>query len=80
MYIKSVVLYLFCVCDCAARSAAMSGGMYVISRSWFNDLGGYDVGMDTWGAENLEMSFRVSTRLICVRFFTFMYRYLCIFG
>jgi len=39
----------------------MSGGMYVISRSWFNDLGGYDVGMDMWGAENLEMSFRVSS-------------------
>jgi len=39
----------------------MSGGMYAMSRSWFNDLGGYDVGMDMWGAENLEMSFRVST-------------------
>jgi len=38
----------------------MSGGMYAISRSWFNDLGGYDVGMDVWGAENLETSFRVS--------------------
>ena len=42
----------------------MSGGMYVISRSWFNDLGGYDVGMDVWGAENLEMSFRVSSSLV----------------
>jgi len=42
----------------------MSGGLYVISRSWFNDLGGYDVGMDMWGAENLEMSFRVSIAVI----------------
>jgi len=41
----------------------MSGGMYVISRSWFSDLGGYDVDMDAWGAENLETSFRVSSLL-----------------
>jgi len=42
----------------------MSGGMYAINRSWFYELGGYDVGMDMWGAENLEMSFRVSAWLI----------------
>jgi len=55
----------------------MSGGMYVISRSWFNDLGGYDLGMDVWGAENLEMSFRVSSRFkkstdcaFCLCYFT----------
>ena len=39
----------------------MSGGMYAVSRKWFNHLGGYDIGMDMWGAENLEMSFRVSS-------------------
>jgi len=42
----------------------MSGGMYAISRSWFHDLGGYDLGMNKWGAENLETSFRVSIQLI----------------
>ena len=54
-----------CITQCVTvhgRSPTMSGGMYVISRSWFNDLGGYDVGMDVWGAENLETSFRVSRR------------------
>ena len=39
----------------------MSGGMYAISRKWFRHLGGYDIGMDMWGGENLEMSFRVSS-------------------
>ena len=30
-----------------------------MDREYFFEIGAYDSGMDIWGAENLEMSFRV---------------------
>ena len=38
----------------------MAGGLFSINRDYFYEIGSYDPGMDIWGAENLEMSFRVS--------------------
>ncbi|CAD7966870.1 unnamed protein product [Amoebophrya sp. A25] len=36
----------------------LSGGLLLLSRRWWDEVGGYDDGMVDWGGENIEQSMR----------------------
>lgn len=42
------------------RSPTHAGGLFAMDRKYFFELGAYDPGLQIWGGENFELSFKVS--------------------
>ena len=37
----------------------MAGGLFAINRQYFYDIGMYDPGLEIWGGENFEISYKL---------------------
>ena len=51
-------------CLSFARAPTHAGGLFAMDRKYFFELGAYDPGLQIWGGENFELSFKVGLHAI----------------